>query len=304
MEKKDAFCFLDFPVEIQQQIFWNCLEGWKATVEIHRKEGRTIARVFSSVIYDALMLSLTCKSFHQAIQRIQHDPRLFNGELDFIEANGQVAYLIGPGPWESWSDAEKLVPLYRTQIFIKNKPYHRTNYREERLQYHADARRWLMQNTTSIGIWADEIRRGDPWQMFPRLQHVTVYWPNVRFRPTDLDRSLSTCQYPNEDFVDLVKNCYNTDTGAWHAEGIKLAIDMLTSRGLKVTLHFETFHSHGIDADGRDAYVPASINGIEWGTQNSYPLEFQVQIHGKDWKVDQVTCKYKAQMGAQPVQVE
>lgn len=298
MATNHALRFQDFPYEIQQLILWKCLEGWKATVEIHDKEGKSTTRLWSSVIYDALMLSLTCKSFHDMIQKIQKDPRLFSGNIDLIDANAELSYLVGvftsyTGLYVRERDSVP-TPLYRTQIFIKAQPYDRSNplWRLERLQYHAEVRHWLIQNTTSIGLWADEVNSRVPWDIFPNLENVTLFWPHgflVAEHP-----SLYLCEHTTEDLVSVAQKSENTNP-SWLVKKIKPIIDEVTEQGLHVTLILEAPHAHErgqrVDSlfalnDGSDAFE----------TRVFYKLVCQVQVNGTEWKVDSVICHDQSQV--------
>lgn len=259
MDAGGSLRFLDFPFEIQQLILWKCLEGWKATVEIHEKpqEEKSTTRLWSSVIYDALMLSLTCKHFYKVIQDIQKDPRLFNGEIDMIEANAKVSYLVGvftsnDGHYYIHERGSIPRPLYRTQIFIKANPYDRSDHawRMSRLKYHADVRDWLIQNVRSLELWADEVTPRVPWERFPKLQNVTVYWPYTYLEVSD--PRLRLCEHSKEQLVTMAKTPRNI-TSAWDMKGAISELERVSKSGLQFTVKYEVPHVH-IPGEALDIY--------------------------------------------------
>lgn len=250
MNAGGSLAFLDFPLEIQQLILWKCLEGWKATVETHKKPQakKSTTRLWSSVVYDALMLSLTCRHFHAIIQKIQKDPRLFNGEVDLIEANAEMSYLVGifTSNTDNYYILERDAvprPPYRTQIFIKASPYDRSDpdWRTTRLKYHAGVRNWLNQNVRSLGLWADEMTSRVPWELFPKLENITIYWPSTHLSKSD--PRLRLCEHSKEDFVSMAKDPKNL-MSAWDLGAVILELQRVSKPALRITVKYEVPHVH------------------------------------------------------------
>lgn len=298
MDYSNIFRFSDLPAEIQQIILRKCLEGWKATVETHEKaDNKSTTRLWSSTAYDALMLSLTCKSFHTTIQKIQRDPRLFSGEIDLIESNAELAYLVGyfvkPIKEDDYSSRVRSTPypLYRTQIFIKTKPYDRSKarWRKRRIAYHAEARHWLIGHTRSLGLWADEVKETISWSMFPVLEHVKIYWPYVAFdviNPTQL-----VCQHNKQDLVKMAHKMSNTyEDFSFYT--VRASIAVLQQRGIRVTLQYDVAHSHDLGHDIREEGWDGSIVRAEGPSDFYYKLECELTSNedGSEWILDRAVC--------------
>lgn len=294
MSTRSSLQFFDFPYEIQELILWKCLEGWKATVEIHEKPlaKKSTTRLWSSVIYDALMLSLTCRHFHAIIQKIQKDPRLFNGEVDLIEANAEMSYLVGL--FTSNTNNYYIVerdsvprPLYRTQIFIKASPYDRSDpdWRTTRLKYHAGVRNWLNQNVRSLALWADEMTSRVPWELFPRLENVTVYWPSTYLQVSD--PRLHLCEHSKEDFVSMAKAPRNL-MSAWDLRAAIPEFERVSKLGLRITVKYDVPHAHASDIDvGADDFNETyqKLLSIDY-----YNLECTFTVQNGDWTQTSIFC--------------
>lgn len=298
------FQFLNLPFEIQELVLWKCLEGWKATVEVHEKPGgkKSTTRLWSSVIYDALMLSLTCKQFHKIIQNIQKNPRLFSGEIDMIEANAEMSWLVGV--FTSNSNNYYIVergshpyPLYRTQVFIKANPYDRTDpdWRAARIKYHADVRKWLTQNVRSIGLWADEMTSRVPWDTFPSLEHITIYWPSTYLEIKDV--GLNLCEHSKEDLVAIAKQPRNLGS-AWDLGSVITGLERMSKPGLSLSVVYEVPHMHApkewLELDAyREVYS-------KLGSATFYNLECTFNIQGENWTQVSVVCQEMSRYELQP----
>lgn len=301
-----GFHFLDLPFEIQELVLWKCLEGWKATVEIHEKpeEKKSTTRLWSSVIYDALMLSLACKQFHKIIQDIQKDPRLFSGEIDMIEANAEISWLVGV--FTSNTDNYYIVergshpyPLYRTQVFIKANPYDRSDpdWRTTRIKYHADVRKWLTQNVRTIGFWADEMTSRVPWDMFPSLEHVTIYWPSTYFEIKDF--GLNLCDHSKEDLVAMAKHPRNL-ASAWDLGNVITGLESTSKPGVSLSIQYEVPHVHAPnDWLELDAYSEVYS---KLGSAPFYNLECTINVQGGDWTQASISCQETPPFELQPAE--
>lgn len=294
-----GFQFLDLPFEIQELILWKCLEGWKATVETHEKPERnkSTTRLWSSVVYDALMLSLTCKQFHKIVQDIQKDPRLFNGEIDMIEANAEMSYLAGI--FTSNTNNYYIVerdshprPLYRTQVFIKASPYNRSDsdWRTARIKYHADVRDWLTQNVRSLGLWADEMTPLIPWQMFPSLENVTIYWPSTYLESEDLN--LCLCAHSKEALVAMAKRPKNL-MSAWGLHGVIKELEMAPDPRLSYTVKYEVPHVHTAEDFGLSDY---NMGYEKLMSADFFNLECSFIVEKGIWTPTSIVCHEQSPM--------
>lgn len=242
--------FYDLPVELQQHIVRFCLGGWKATLEKHEKPDRKpTTRIWSPHVYDALMLSLTCKHFHRLVQDVQADPKLFSGELDLIEVNGDLSDLLGYSTSAYELPPSLTRPPYRTQVFVKDFPYRKQedpDWKLTRASYHGAIRQLIIKNVHSMAVYLDEIDANIPWAVFGNLRHLTLYWPFVMFDLEDGDPNQMLCTQTEEDLLDMLdsikdyKGLLDTDE----------LVDMLRDLDepipghISVTLKLEAPHNH------------------------------------------------------------
>lgn len=209
------------PIEIQCQIIKLCLRDWTAKLENHTKprndDGnklKSTLRIWSSKVYDALMLSLTCKSFHAIVQHIQKDPTLFDGAVDLIQEPGSITYLSDDFRAQCYSDPwETPNVMYKTQIFIKNSRYvssTKEGRQAERQEYHASVRAWLMTHMCRLDVMWDEIDLNLDLTPFPRLRALTMYWPYGE------DHQIRGITYPHEcDSHDRSSICSTPRDEQW-----------------------------------------------------------------------------------------
>ncbi|KAK5937137.1 hypothetical protein PMZ80_010678 [Knufia obscura] len=242
--------FYDLPVELQQHIVRFCLGGWKATLEKHEKaDRRSTARIWSSCVYDALMLSLTCKHFHRLVQDIQADPKLFSGELDLIEVNGDLSDLLGYSTNAYELSPSRPRPPYRTQVFVKDFPYREQedpDWKLTRASYHREIRQLIIENVHSMAIYFDEIDANIPWAVFGNLRHLTLYWPFTVFDLEDGNPDHILCAQTNEDLLAMLESARDYKDILLYSEFTNMLrkLEEPVPGHISVTLKLEAPHNH------------------------------------------------------------
>lgn len=290
-----AFAFDNLPPELKLEILRWVMKGWKATLERHekREQNRWTVKIWSSAIYDMLMVSLTCKDFHASIQAIQHDPSLYSGELDMMEENGDISYLFEAGLPEPRSRFQ-LRPChgFRTKIFIKSSPYNKTDdewWRNTRTRYHAAVRTWLVQNTRSLAVYLDELLHPVPWHAFPKLRHLTLFWPQVKAASPSAD----ICNLPPERIAHLASQAKSHGLSSYFNEiipyGSKL-FDVFAEaleRGMTLTVIWQLIDWHSI------ARPPTANLNDEQGDKfywRDSEMEITCSVDGSTWRLLSSSC--------------
>ena len=301
----DFFRFNDLPLELQHNIFRSCLNGWSAALEVHENpvKRKTKCRIWSSHVYDGLMLSLTCKHFHSMIQLMQRDPRLYSGELDLVQENGDLTGLVG-GPG---------CVMFRTQVFIKSNPYGSTRdaVREARREaFHSEVRAWLMTYTRVLSMSSDEvslyghrsIRDRTSLSKFKNLTCIQLYWP-VRYDPWGQYQFLchKNRKELSEHFREHVDNVFDDsynyeeeeddDDTPWFSE----YCSHMAKKGISVVSIHDTEHNHNLSANPASQsalpgiHLPqSSVTG--YVLDNSPTLRIVGKFVKNSWVLESVMC--------------
>ena len=289
---------MELPLELQRHILGSCLQGWTAQLESHIKKDGTwrTSRLWSSHVYDALMLSLTCKQFHATIQQIQRDPSLFSGDLDLIEDNGDLSCLTGDFSNVRSDQASSLnsSAAFRTMIFIKDGPHGKRqglDWRMNRRQYHYEVRQWLLRHVSHLGLRADELCvRNNDWGKFARLQQLAVRTHEVHTIDIDDDADIPFCKMSEDSLLILLKKSGtyeyfdDRDSSDDDDDSILEAMKAPLRSGIKVILTSSYVHYHlATDAELDEADI-LPIPGKE------FRLTLICEIDNKGWRLQSRSC--------------
>lgn len=282
-ETATFFAFNSLPLEIKLQVIRPLIQGWKATLERHEKpeQKKWTTRIWSSRVYDMLMLSLTCKEFHAIIQAIQYEPSLYSGELDMIEENGDLSYMFEDS-LSKWNIQYGLPPChaFRTQVFIKSSPYNKFQdplWRTKRTQYHRGVRAWLLRNTCSLAVHLDELIDPVPWEAFPALRHLTLFCPRVQLDSENTDQ----CRLPPEHLAHMASRA-KAVLHPYISSSTKLSnvLAEALKRGMTLTAIWSLSDLH------ESAHIPV-INAGGW---ESSCMEITCSVDADGWRLLSCTC--------------
>ncbi|KAJ9654931.1 hypothetical protein H2198_006113 [Neophaeococcomyces mojaviensis] len=251
--QRNHFPFFELPVELQQHVLFSFLAGWKATLEIHEKQQsqtliaaganpiKSTTRIWSSNIADMLNFALTCKIFQDFVYATQWDSALFSGELDLVEANGDLKCLLAP---TSFYRPKR----FRTAVFLKQGPYPKDTvdtYRDARQNYHDKILDWIIQNTRHLSLYADEIVAEPPWSHFTNLKSVNLYLPVEYLLPWHGTRY--PCEQSQENACQMVqRECYQL------YEDNNRGWKMLTGLDIDIFVQLQTTHMHLLSYEQED----------------------------------------------------
>lgn len=256
-DSPDAFGRNDLPIEIQYLIFRACLRGWKIKVATYEDVDRneTTTRVYSTCFDNKLTFSLTCKKFHQLIQEIQYDLDLFSGELDHIDGNGDMRYILdGQGAYAYWFTEATPYLLYQTrrfrlQVFIAAMlDEEKNNEKLRSRQKRKHVMSWITTNVRSMDLYLDELRVPRPpttWGSFVRLKHLNIFWPLVQVPYTRDEFEGGLCNLSSARLLQLAEDATSCGFGYFYpGDYLRTAFSsLLNHKSLRVTWQLPDSHS-------------------------------------------------------------
>lgn len=80
------------------------------------------------------------------------------------------------------------------------------DWRTMRTLDHAHHRAWIMQHTRSLGMWVDEFSDFIPWEKFPVLKHLTLFWPFSFFTHPIDTRDVPLCEHAPADVLAMAQS--------------------------------------------------------------------------------------------------